>query len=256
MRSWSVRVFSSSAELQQEAARSIVREVSSAVAARNRATLALSGGSTPKAVYELLAQEAGRAHLDWNTVHLFWGDERCVPPDAQESNYRMVHEALLQSIAIPQANIHRIEAERSPKEAAERYQQELRSFFALGPKGFPHFDLILLGLGEDGHTASLFPETPILSEDKRLVAEAFVPQLRASRISMTFPTINHARTVMFLVAGAAKARILHNVLEGPFGVYPAQRVQPIDGTLLWLVDADAAAFLSPQTVQQHLVHTS
>jgi 6-phosphogluconolactonase len=256
MRNWSVHVFSSSAELQQEAARAIVREVMGAVAARGRATLALSGGSTPKAVYELLAQEAAHTNLDWNTVHLFWGDERCVPPDAQESNYRMVREALLERIAIPQANIHRIEAERSPKEAAERYEQELQAFFALGPEQFPRFDLMLLGLGEDGHTASLFPETPILFEDKRLVAETFVPHLRTSRISMTFPTINHARTVMFLVAGAAKARILSNVLEGPFGVYPAQRVQPIDGTVLWLVDADAAAFLSPQTVQQHLVHTS
>ncbi len=251
-----VRVFSSAEELQREAARAIVGEAERALAERRTFSLVLSGGSTPKAVYERLAAEMTHTPVAWESIHLFWGDERCVPPDHAESNFRMVNEALLRRTNIPRTNIHRIEAERSPKEAAERYENEIRQFFMLEKNQFPRFDLVLLGLGDDGHTASLFPGTSILGETVRLVAEGFVPKLNAHRISMTLPTINNARAVMFLVAGASKAKILYEVLEGPIGQYPAQRVQPTGGTLQWLVDADAAAFLSPDTIHQHATHTS
>ncbi len=251
-----VHVFSSLEELHRSAAHAIVHEAQKAVAARGLFSLVLSGGSTPKAVYEQLAGEMTHSHVTWENVHVFWGDERCVPPDHAESNYRMVHETLLRRITIPPTNIHRIEAELPPKDAAERYEKELRLFFMLKEKEFPRFDLILLGLGEDGHIASLFPGTPILTETKRLVAETFVPKLKANRISMTLPTINNARALMFLVAGASKAKILYEVLETTSDHYPAQRVQPTDGLLLWFVDADAAAFLSPDTVHQQAAPTS
>lgn len=219
-------------------------------------SLVLSGGSTPQAVYERLAGAMTRANVAWENIHLFWGDERCVPPDHAESNFRMVNEALLRRITIPPANIHRIEAERPPTNAAERYENGLRVFFGLKEKEFPRFDLILLGLGEDGHTASLFPDTPMLAETEHLVAAGFVPRINTHRISMTLPTINNARALMFLVAGARKAKILYEVLEGTSRQYPAQRVEPTDGTLLWLLDADAAAFLSPNTIHQQATHAS
>ncbi len=232
--------FATSSELQHAAAVSIVRFLSEAIQLRGMATLCLSGGSTPKAVYELLA---GEHSLDWTKVHFFWGDERCVPPSHTDSNFFMATNAFLQKLSIPQSNIHRIEAERPPTEAAEQYESELRTFFGLRESEMPRFDVTLLGLGEDGHTASLFPGTTILNETQRLVAEVYVEKFKAYRISLTYPVLNNSGVIMFLVSGSGKASILHEILEGEPGRYPAQYVQPADGTLYWLIDEDAASHL-------------
>lgn len=230
--------------LQRAAANAIAKHLNEARAVRGIATLVLSGGSTPKAIYQLLGAEPLRSQLDWNNIHLFWGDERCVPPTHAESNYRMTNRALLEKIEIPDKNIHRIPGEREPRAAAESYEQEIRNFFTLNANELPQFDVTLLGMGDDGHTASLFPDTTILNETNRLVAEVFVPKFNAHRISMTFPVLNNSRTILFLVSGASKAGILREVLEGEPTRFPVQRVQPANGTLHWFVDATAAALLT------------
>lgn len=235
--------FATAAELQEEAAHCIVRLADEAIHDRGRATLVLSGGSTPSTIYELLASKRFRSQLDWRAVHLFWGDERCVPPTHADSNYRMTNEALLQRISIPQTNIHRVEAERSPQEAAALYEKELRTFFALNGSALPRFDVTLLGMGEDGHTASLFPGTTILDETHRLVAEVFVPKFNAHRISMTYPVINNSLSILFLISGASKAHIIHDVFEGEPNRYPAQGIQPVNGTLFWFADTPATSQL-------------
>ncbi len=235
--------FPNAAALQRGAADKIVSLLNEATAQRGRAAILLSGGSTPKAIYELLGEEPLRSNVDWNRVHFFWGDERCVPPTHAESNFRMTSEALLANISVPKANIHRIEAERAPSEAAKLHEGELKNFFSLKENAFPRFDVALLGMGEDGHTASLFPETTILNETKRIVAEVFVPKFNTYRISMTFPTLNNSRTVLFLVSGAGKKQILREVLEEERNRFPAQRVQPTSGKLYWFVDEAAASQL-------------
>lgn len=235
--------FVNSSELQRAAAGAIVRFLSEAIAARGVATLVLSGGSTPKAVFEMLGSEPLRFQLEWSKVHLFWGDERCVPPTDAESNFRMTDEALLRNISVPAQNVHRIRAERPPQEAAALYAEEITRFFKLEANISPKFDVTLLGLGEDGHTASLFPGTTVLTETQKLVSEVFVPKLDAYRISLTYPTINNSRTILFLISGASKAEILHEVLEGEQHQYPSQFIEPTDGTLYWFVDAAASAHL-------------
>ncbi len=210
--------------------------VSAAVTNNGRASIALSGGSTPRAVYELLAQK----NLDWKCVHVFWGDERCVPSDSPESNFHMTYEALLAKALIPKSNIHRVMTEHSPENAALAYEVQLKTHF----KGsIPVFDLFLLGLGEDGHTASLFPGTAGLSERKRLAVDVFVPGLSSRRVTLTFPVINASRKVMFLVSGESKATIVREVVERKPGKYPAESVLPADGPV-WFLDAPAASLLS------------
>ncbi len=236
-----IQRFETSSGLLCAAADSIIKFVGDAIKLRGRATICLSGGSTPKAVYELLSDERS---IDWATVHFFWGDERTVSPTDPESNFLMASEALLRKLALPERNIHRIEAERPPAAAAERYENELRTFFGLGETEIPRFDVTLLGLGEDGHTASLFPGTTILDETRRLVADVYVEKLKTHRISMTYPIFNNSRVIMFLVSGSGKATVLHDVLEGKPGCYPAQFIEPADGTLYWLIDQQAASCLS------------
>lgn len=233
--------FATPSELHHTAAVSIVRLLSEAIQLRGTATLCLSGGSTPKAVYELLANEHS---VDWTKVHFFWGDERCVPPTHHESNFLMATNAFLQKLSVPQASIHRIKGERPPAEAAECYEKELRTFFGLTENEIPRFDITLLGLGEDGHTASLFPETTILNETRRLVAEVYVEKFKAYRISLTYPVFNNSHVIMFLVSGSGKAPILHEIFEGEPGRYPAQQIQPADGIVHWLIDQQAASHLS------------
>ncbi|MEO8167471.1 MAG: 6-phosphogluconolactonase [bacterium] len=233
--------FATPVELQRAALVSIAKFLDEAVRLRGVATLCLSGGSTPKAVYELLANEQSP---EWAKVHFFWGDERCVPPTHHESNFLMAKNALLERLVIPDGNIHRIEAERPPAEAAQQYERELRNFFRLMENEMPRFDVTLLGLGEDGHTASLFPGTTILNETTRLVAEVYVEQFKAHRISLTYPVLNNSAVIMFLVSGSGKASILHEILEGAPGRFPAQKIQPSDGTLYWLVDEQASSHLT------------
>ena len=216
------------------------------IAARGRFTVALSGGSTPRALFSLLASEAHRDQVEWGRTVVFWSDERCVPPDHADSNYGMAREALLSKVPIPTGNVHRMRGEVNPERAALEYEQTVRrEAGAPTSVGVPSFDLILLGMGPDGHTAALFPGTPAIHEKARLVAANFVPKLNAHRITFTPPLINAAAHVMFLVAGSDKADVLRAVLEGEFkpDVLPAQLVKPVDGQLAWLVDRAAATHI-------------
>lgn len=235
-----IKAFPTTSQLQQYAAGVIARLLNEGIGERGNASIALSGGSTPKGVYQRLGSEPFRSQVDWLRVHLFWGDERCVPPDHTESNFRMADETLLRKIPVPAANIHRIRGELPPAEAATLYEEDVRSFFG-GAR--PVFDVILLGVGEDGHTASLFPDTPIVEETMRLVSRVFVPNVNAQRISITLPLINAARMIIFIATGSQKAEIVKAVIGGN-SRYPASRVKPATGTLFWLLDDAAAAFLT------------
>lgn len=198
--------------------------------------MALAGGSTPEATYRLLARDYAD-RIDWSRVHVFFGDERTVPPEYEDSNYRMAREALLDHV--PVGGVHRMRGELPPAEAARAYEEELREFF--GPGEVPGFDLILLGIGEDGHTASLFPNTPALDVTDRWVVENPVEKLDTVRLTLTAPAINAARAVVFLVAGEGKAGALREILEGGADPrdYPAKLVQPAGGAT-WMVDRAAA----------------
>ncbi|MGA7561134.1 MAG: 6-phosphogluconolactonase [Terriglobales bacterium] len=239
-----IQVFATAADLFHAAAEEFVRAGRAAIGAQGRFTVALSGGSTPKGLYSLLASKY--ADFAWSRVFLFFGDERHVPPTDPESNYRMVKESLLAKIAIPAENVFRVPAENpDASAAAAEYEAQLRRFFGLRPEEFPRFDLILLGMGPDGHTASLFPDSPALDEQSRLVVANWVAKFNTHRITFTFPVLNHAAEVMFLASGPDKADILHQVLEGKnTPPLPSQRVQPADGKLLWMLDEAAAAKLS------------
>lgn len=235
-------ICSDAGTLARNAAEQFVARAKKAVAHAGRFTAALSGGATPKALYSRLASAEFRDSLDWPSVHLFWGDERCVPPDHLESNFRMVHEILLARLPVAPENIHRMPAEKEPSEAAAAYESELKTFFRLENGAWPVFDLILLGLGEDGHTASLFPATTVLDEAKRFVAAIYIAKLRSYRLTLTLPVINAARQVTFLVSGTSKAKIVGEIL-GPGGAsleYPAAKIRPSEGHLTWMIDVDAA----------------
>jgi 6-phosphogluconolactonase len=245
-----VRIFNETDELYRAAAERIAHLSQLAVAREGRFALLLAGGNTPRRLYALLASPNYSIHIDWANTHLFWGDERAVPLSDPKSNCRMVSETLLSRVAVPWQNIHPIEGELPPEEAAERYQEELRQFFGLRgpaqPEGCATFDLALLGLGADGHTASLFPGSPTLQETARLAVA--VPEADPPRVTLTFPALNACAEVLFLVAGAAKAPALAAVLEGPPDlVPPAGRVRPEKGEVLWLVDRAAAALLQQRS---------
>ncbi len=227
-------------ELAAAAAREFAARAKSAIEERGRFAIALAGGSTPKATYEVLAREYAGV-LDWGAVHVFFGDERTVPPDHEESNYRMAREALLDHL--PVGSVHRMRGELPPEEAAAGYEEELRGFF--GPDGTPRFDLILCGIGEDGHTLSLFPETAALDVTDRLVVANPVLKLETTRLTLTVLVANAARALNFLVAGEGKAEALREILEGDADprAYPAKLVRP-EGDLTWMVDRAAAQLLS------------
>ncbi|MFZ0307125.1 MAG: 6-phosphogluconolactonase [Candidatus Sulfotelmatobacter sp.] len=233
-------------DLFQAAAEEVLRAAAEAIAQRGRFTIALSGGSTPRNLYTLIAANAS-ASLPWDQMFFFWGDERHVPLNDPDSNYRMAKETLLSKVPIPPANIFPVPADNpDAAAAAQAYEDTLRKFFALAAGEFPKFDLILLGMGPDGHTASLFPETAALQEKSRLVVANWVEKLSNSRITFTLPVLNAARCVAFLVSGADKAAVLHEVLEGkaPGEKYPSKLVRPIEGKLIWFVDRAAASDLS------------
>jgi len=234
------------AALSREAAAHFAHSAEEATAARGRFTVALSGGTTPRALYALLAQDSWRARVPWAATHVFWGDERCVPPDHPDSNYRLAYRTLLAHVPIPAGNIHRLRGEIDPTVAASEYEDILRAAFDLRPGQLPRFDLILLGLGEDGHTASLFPGIAAVHERERLVVAQWVEKLNAYRLTLTPPVLNAAAAVLFLVAGGAKAAALRQVLSGDDRPdrYPAQVVRPAAGDVTWLVDRAAAGQLS------------
>ncbi len=215
-----------------------------AIAQRGSFHVALSGGSTPRAAYELLGVDPLRAELSWRNVVVYFGDERCVPPDDDESNYRMARRAFLDAVGIPPANVHRIRGEIDPREAASEYAATLRADLGYSPE----FDLVLLGLGPDGHTASLFPGTPPETDAGALVRAVYAESQSMWRVTITPAVINAARTVIFAVEGREKAAILAAVYDGPVDTrtYPAQIVRPEPGRLVWMVDAAAASRLDGQ----------
>jgi 6-phosphogluconolactonase len=236
-----VEVYPDAAALARAAAESVIALAAEAITARGRFSIGLSGGSTPRALYTLLAAPEFAARVDWPNVHVFWGDERCVPPDHPDSNALMAREAWLNHVAIPASQIHRMRGESDPDQAAADYEQVLRAYFAQGPR----FDLLLLGMGDDGHTASLFPSTAALHETSRWVAPNYVEKLNTWRITLTPPAINSAANVRFLIAGESKAAVLRDVLRGPYQPeqYPSQLVRPASGRLVWMVDTAASALL-------------
>ncbi|MCJ7703724.1 MAG: 6-phosphogluconolactonase [Anaerolineales bacterium] len=237
----SIQISPDSVDLAHKVAEHLIALCQQAVRDKGLFTLALAGGSTPKAAYQLLASPGYASQVTWPKVQIFWGDERCVPPNNPESNYRMVRETLLDHIPIPAANIHRMEAELDPSEAARRYEDTLLGVL----KNPPRFDLILLGMGTDGHTASLFPGTPALDENSRWVVANFVPKQSSWRLTLTPGTINLAQNIAFIVAGEPKAAPLQQVINGKYlpEIYPSQLVKPQLGHLTWFVDKPAAKLL-------------
>ena len=233
--------------LARRAAQYFVEMADEAVDARGRARIAISGGSTPKAAFELLGDpgEPWRGRMQWDKLELYWVDERCVPPDAQDSNYRMTREALLDISPLRPDQIHRMEGELDPEEAAARYEAELRNSFKLEGAELPRFDLVALGMGPDGHTASLFPHTGALLAMNRLVVANHVAQKDTWRITLTAPVINRANSVFFLIGGEDKTKILNEVLTGPKDVerLPSQLIWPVSGILTLILDKSAAALL-------------
>jgi 6-phosphogluconolactonase len=244
----SIRTFLSSDHLSLGAAQEFVRIVNTAIETRGVCYVALSGGETPRRMYSRLAKAPFAHAVDWSKVHVFFGDERTVPPTNHDSNFGMVDLELLTHIDIPYGNVHRMIGELNPEEAARRYEQELARAFG---QQDARFDLVLLGLGEDAHIASLFPRTKSMDDEESLVCSVYVPQLESWRISLTLRTINNARRVLFLVAGSKKASILERVFNAqqPTKQLPATLVMPKEGTLLWMVDQEAAVNIKGQFEQ-------
>ena len=243
-----LQVVPDAAALAMAAVERFIQCSKAAMADHGRFCVALPGGSTPRAMFQQLSKPIHRTRVDWNQVHIFWGDERCVPADDPASNYRMARGVLLDFVSIPLKNIHRIPGEVGAEAAAEAYEQVLQSTF--GADHLPQFDLILLGLGEDGHTASLFPGSPALAETGRWcvgVEHSTPPPPLVPRVTLTLPVINAAVQVLFLVSGQGKAEILRRVLQPVRpgeNALPAQRVQAENGQVTWLVDREAGGFLT------------
>ncbi len=245
-----VEIFASAAELTAAAAERFIAAADAAIAATETFSVALSGGTTPHALFTLLATPAYAARVQWQSVHIFWGDERCVPPEDDESNYRSARELLLDRVPLRDANIHRIRGEDAPEDAAELYERELRRTFET-PTGPPRndagarFDLVLLGLGNNGHTASLFPHLQAVREHTRWAMAENVEVLQMWRITLTPVILNQAAELLFVVSGRDKAAILRRVLYGAREMddLPAQSIAPVNGRLSWLVDAAAASDL-------------
>jgi 6-phosphogluconolactonase len=244
-----IEILPDTAALSRAVAERVAARAADAIAKRSRFTLALAGGSTPVAAYRLLAGAEFAGRIDWSRVLVFWGDERCVEPDAPQSNYRMAREALLDHVPIPAASIHRIRGELDPRDAAEEYERLLKAILGIrAGADVPAcgLDLVLLGMGQDGHTASLFPGNGAVRAGRRWVVAEYVESVGMWRVTLTPLVLNASYEVVFLVAGAAKAATLRAVLEGPFTPdrLPAQAVRPEPGRVTWLVDRAAASALS------------
>ena len=238
-----IQVFSTNPELIRAAADYFLNLTAEAIKIRGEATLALAGGSTPKNLYALLATPAYRNALDWTKVHVFWGDERHVPPDHPESNYRMAHDTMLSRLPIPADHIHRMEGERpNAQDAANAYETLLQTHFKIRHPAIPRFDVVLLGLGPDGHTASLFPGTTAVHEQERWVAAPWVEKFHTHRITLTPVLLNQASQIGFLVSGQDKSSALRAVLDSHYqpDEFPAQIIQPTHGTVTWFLDNAAA----------------
>ncbi len=244
-----IQILADAEAMSRTAAEIIIEHLQASLQTHDVYSIALSGGSTPRRLYALLADDSKlRAQIPWDRLHFFWGDERHVPPDHPDSNYHMAFETMLSKVAVPPQNIHRMHAENPDVDrAAGDYAREIRRFFNIASGQMPRFNCALMGIGSDGHTASLFPGTPALNEQKRPVMANWVEKLRSFRITLTVPVFNNADLILFVVSGSQKADILKAILEGgpAPGSYPAQRIQPTHGSLLWLLDRPAAKRLDP-----------
>ena len=243
-----VRILTNIDAIAKRAAQEFVQSATQAVSEKGSFRVALTGGSTPKTLYSLLANEVAlRAQLPWDKMYLYFGDERSVGPDHPDSNFRMATETMLSKVPLKPEQVFRIKGEyKDTEKAAQEYEQALRASFKIAEGQFPRFDLVLLGMGNEGHTASLFPGTKALHETKRLVVRNWVGKLYTNRVTLTAPTINNTARVIFMITGADKALALKGVLEGPYepDQLPAQMIQPSNGQLLWLVDTVAGGMLS------------
>lgn len=235
-----IQIFETVEALQSAAAREIADALTPTTSGRVM-RIALSGGSTPRRMHQLLAETAG---IDWSRVHVYWGDERAVPPDDPESNFRMTRETLLDLLSIPEANIHRMRGEIDPADAAREYEATLASTFGVSPPDVPKFDVIVLGVGPDGHTASLFPGTDALQERERWVVANEVPQQDTTRITLTYPVLNNGSLVMFLAAGANKRDALKRIFDPDETDRPPATFVQSAGRVIWFLDAEAGAALS------------
>jgi len=236
-----IAIYDDKHTISQHAADYIMRIAQESIDLHGRFTFALTGGTTPGEVYSLLGSEPIRSRIDWQLVHIFWGDERCVPHNNPESNFYLAQEVLLNNVAIPKSQIHPVPAGQIDRDAASQtYAVEMQHVF--GTNGIPSFDLIHLGMGPEGHTASLFPHQASLHEKHRLVIPVSVPKPPPDRLTFTPPLLNAAKNVLFLVAGSEKADALHAVLEGEYqpDEYPAQIVRPTNGEVVWMLDKAAA----------------
>jgi 6-phosphogluconolactonase len=243
-----IQVLDSASSIAEAGALHFVRICNSSVKANGKFSVVLSGGSTPKGMLSLLASDEYKKQVPWDKCHFFWGDERSVPPTHADSNFKMATDALLSHIPANPAQIYRMEAEKADiNQAAQEYQNKIATFFNIPNSGSPpQFDLLYLGMGPDGHTASLFPGTTALGEKSRWVVPNFVPKFNTNRMTFTYPMINQAKNIIFLVAGKDKVSALKEVLQGEpaLETYPSQGINPIHGSLLWLLDADSSAELS------------
>jgi 6-phosphogluconolactonase len=237
-----VHIFSSIAEFERGTADEVLHVLRNAIQKQGMCSVVLSGGETPRGIYRMLATDLLKKSLDWTRVHVFFSDERCVAPDDPQSNYGMIERELLAHVNIPPVQIHRMHGEAPPEEAATEYQEVLRTFFR---NDVPRFDLVLLGIGEDGHTASLFPSTDVLGERKSWTRAVYLPRLKNWRITLTFPCINAGQNLLILGAGEPKAHILQRVFAAkvPTNELPVTLIRPTQGSLLWMLDHQAASRL-------------
>lgn len=237
-----VKKFKDLNELSEFAAKRIITVGNRAIKKNDRFTLVLAGGTTPKTLYQLLKTNEYKKQLDWEKVIFFLGDERDVSPMSDQSNFRMINENLFKALKIPKTNIIRWNTEIiKADEVAENYEKTIKRFFDLANGEFPVFNMVLLGMGDDGHTASLFPATTALKEVKRIAVNNWVEKYDANRLTMTYPALNNAENILFLVSGEEKAEALSEVLKGPanFEKFPSQKIKPVKGKLMWLVDQEA-----------------
>ena len=235
-----IQVLSDLEAMSHKAGELFVNASRTCIGSKGRFSAALSGGSTPKRLYSLLGSAEYSPQVDWQRVHFFWVDERCVPKEHEESNFKTAFDTLLSKVYIPDGNIHRIKGEEDPDKGAKGYEEEVRKFF--GMSGLPIFDLVILGMGEDGHTASLFPGSNLLKERIRLAVAVYLENPNRNRITLTLPVLNNAAQIIFLVAGQSKADVVWEILGGGQKKerYPAGRISPIHGSITWLIDQGAA----------------
>lgn len=238
-----VQVFSDLEKISHKAAQMFVNISRNCIASQRKFSAALSGGSTPRRLYTLLSSDQYRNEVYWPSVHFFWADERCVPKEHEESNFKTAFDRLLSKVPIPDENIHRIRGEEDPDKGARDYEEDVRKFF--GISGSPMFDLVILGMGEDGHTASLFPGSKSLDERVRLALPVYLEKPNWNRITLTLPVLNNAAQIIYLVAGRSKAAVLSEILGGGHKKddYPAGLINPTHGRLVWLLDREASSKL-------------